>query len=123
MRFLKKRFFLRFHMSLILIGTALSGLLVSWTLLHLHVGSMLIRYPIAVICSYLSFFGFIKFWLLHMTSSGSSKNNADSFIENADAVNIVPDVFPGGGGSFPDSLPFGSGGGQFQGGGASAFFD
>ncbi|MBI5632560.1 MAG: hypothetical protein HZA15_03680 [Nitrospirae bacterium] len=122
-RFLKERFFLRFHMSLILIGTALSGLLVSWALLHLRVGSMLIRYPIAVICSYLAFFGFIKLWLLYMTSSGSSRKNADSFIENTDVVNIIPDVIPGGGGLFPDSLPFGGGGGQFQGGGASAFFE
>jgi len=122
-RFLKERFFLRFHMSLILTGTALSGLLASWALLHLHVSSMLIRYPIAVICSYFAFFGFIKLWLLYMTSSGSRRKNADSFIENADVVNVIPDVLPGGGGSFPDSLPFGGGGGQFQGGGASAFFD
>ncbi len=120
-RFLRERFFLRFHMSLILTGTALSGLIVSWALLHLHVSSMLIRYPIAVICSYLAFFGFIKLWLLYLTSSGSRKNR-NSFIENADVVNIIPDGFPSGGGAFPDSLSFG-GGGQFQGGGASAFFD
>lgn len=121
-KFLRERFFLRFHMSLILTGTALSGLVVSWALLHLHVSSMLIRYPIAVICSYLAFFGFIKLWLLYMTSSGSSRKNADSFIENADVVDIIPDVLPSSGGSlFPNSLP--PGGGQFQGGGASGFFD
>ncbi|MDP2157027.1 MAG: hypothetical protein Q8K68_04895 [Nitrospirota bacterium] len=82
---------------------------------------MLIRYPIAVICSYLAFFGFIKLWLFYMTSSGSSRKNADRFIENADVVDIIPDVLPRGGGSFQDSLPIG--GGEFQGGGASAFFD
>jgi len=70
-RFLKERFFLRFHMSLILTGTALSGLIVSWALLHLNVSSLLLRYPLSVICSYLAFFGFIKLCLLYMTSSGS----------------------------------------------------
>lgn len=121
-KFLRERFFLRFHMSLILTGTALSGLIASWALLHLHVNSMLVRYPIAVLCSYLAFFGFIKLWLLYMTSSGSSRKSADSFIENADVVNIIPDTFSAGG-RLPDSLPFGGGGGQFQGGGASGIFD
>jgi hypothetical protein len=123
-KFLKERFFLRFHMSLILTGTALSGLIASWALLHLHVNSILIRYPIAVLCSYLAFFGFIKLWLLYMPTSGSSRKSADSVIENVDVVDIIPDSLPAGWGEFPsDSLSFGGGGGQFQGGGASGIFD
>ncbi|MBI5846855.1 MAG: hypothetical protein HZB31_02740 [Nitrospirae bacterium] len=126
-RFLRERFFLRFHMSLILAGTALSGLIVSWALLHLQLSSMLIRYPLAVFCSYLAFFGFLKLWLLYMTSSGSGKGKGkgkgDSFISNADIVNIIPDGLPTGGDSLTENLSFGGGGGQFEGGGASAFFE
>lgn len=53
---LKERLFLRFHMSLILIGTGLVGLLVSKILLVAHVDNIVIRYPIAVIVSYVVFF-------------------------------------------------------------------
>jgi len=42
---LKERLFLRFHMSLILIGTALVGLLASKLLLLSHVTTMVLRYP------------------------------------------------------------------------------
>lgn len=122
-RVLRERFFLRFHMSLILTCTALTGLIVSWALLHLHVASMLIRYPVAVLCSYLAFFGFIKLWLLYITSSGGSRRSADSVIDGADVLDIVPDSLPMGRGMSAGGPPFGGGGGHFSGGGASSFFD
>jgi hypothetical protein len=124
-KLLKERFFLRFHMSLILSGTALSGLIVSWALLHLNVKSMLARYPVAVICSYLAFFGFIKLWLIYMSSAGSSGKSSESLVENADIIDIVPDSLPVGdvNVSLPEVAGFEGGGGQFQGAGASGLFD
>jgi hypothetical protein len=49
--------FVRTHMSLIVSGTISSGLLAT-TLMHLlGVQSMAVRYPLAVLASYLGFFG------------------------------------------------------------------
>lgn len=118
-RILKERLFLRFHMSLILIGTALTGLLASKILLITHVDNIVIRYPVAVIVSYLVFFGFIKLWLSYVTSSSAHESHDASEVVT-DALNI-PDLSGGGlpgHGSFP-----GGGGGNFGGGGASGSFD
>jgi hypothetical protein len=65
----KDRFFLRFHMSLILVGVTFSGLIVSKLLLETGIRSMIIRYSIAVAISYLLFFGLIKLWLLYLRRS------------------------------------------------------
>lgn len=116
--YIKERFFLRFHMSLILIATALSGLLATKALLLLNVKEMLIRYPLAVVFSYLVFFVLIKIWLWYVSSSESGREK--STVENVlDAVGDVPVNFPsdGGGGSFS------FGGGSSGGGGATASFD
>jgi hypothetical protein len=117
-RFLKERLLLRFHMSLILIGTFLAGLLVSKLLLVLHVNSMLVRYPIAVLFSYISFFVFVHIWLWYV------RKNARTDL--ADAIDLVsaPDVSGSGGETISDTgIEFdGGGGGQFGGGGASGSF-
>lgn len=60
-RYIKERFFLRFHMSLIITATALSGLPATTVLLLLNVKEMLVRYPLAVIFSYLVFFVLIVY--------------------------------------------------------------
>jgi hypothetical protein len=59
----RKRFLLRFHMSLILMATCLSGALYSKLFLHLSVRDPLLRYPLDAGLSYLLFFLFIKLWL------------------------------------------------------------
>lgn len=116
-RVLKERLLLRFHMSLILIGTALVGLLASKLLLMSHVTNMVVRYPLAVSASYLAFFGFVKLWLSYITSS-----DEDSSPDSPDVIDLIshaasdtpvpsPPVFGGGGG------------GSFGGGGASGSFD
>lgn len=116
---IKERFFLRFHMSLILIATALSGLLATKLLLLLNVKEMLIRYPLAVVFSYLVFFVLIKIWLWYVASSARSREN--SIVENTlDLVDVPID--------FPIDLPSGNSsfsfdGGSSGGGGASASFD
>lgn len=112
----KKRFFLRFHIALILIGVSSSGLIFSELLLEAGVRSMLIRYPIVLALSYLMFFIFIKIWLLYIQRTSSSNLSDDGLCH--------PVFIPGGG-----SAPVGSaadltipGGGEFGGGGASGDF-
>jgi hypothetical protein len=121
-RFLEKRFSLRLHMFLILTGVFCIGLLTSKLLLALQVRSMLLRYPLAVVCSYIAFFGLVKLWLLYLSSSTGSRT---SFLESGSDTGSsgLPDFSlnfsgPGSGGS-----SFSGGGGAFSGGGASGSFD
>lgn len=96
--YIKERFFLRFHMSLILTATALSGLLVTKILLLLNVKEMLVRYPLAVVFSYLVFFALVKIWLLYISLSPSSREES-SVGDVLDAVGNSIDVpdFPSSG--------------------------
>ena len=118
MRRVQERFFLRFHMSLILLATALSGVLTAKVLLLLHVDSIMVRYPLAVVTAYLAFFLFVKLWLKYMSSSQPLKG-LDS------AGDVLPDLpgFSGGSGSGGSAPTFSGGGGGSGGGGASAAFD
>lgn len=112
----KKRFFLRFHMVLILIGVSSSGLIFSKLLLEAGVRSMLIRYPLVLALSYLMFFILIKIWLLYIQRTSSSNLSDDG---------LCNPVFIPGGGSTPISNTadlIGPGGGEFGGGGASGDF-
>lgn len=64
LRRIRTRFLVRFHMALILVGTFLSGLLASKVLLESGIGAMAVRYPLAVLVSYLAFF---LFWVAAVT--------------------------------------------------------
>jgi hypothetical protein len=119
-KFLKERFFLRFHMSLILSGSFVFGMLASKGLLLLGVNRMVIRYPIAVVCSYLAFFGFIKLWLAYVSSSAHRKGFAETA---ADGLGNVGLPLPSSGGPSNIPKPFTGQGGRFGGGGASCFFE
>jgi hypothetical protein len=118
MRRIRERFFLRFHMSLILMATVLSGVLSTKLMLFLHVENLVIRFPLAVLFSYLAFFLFVKLWLLYMSASKPLKGS-----------HFVDDVLPnlsdlsGGGGSGGSATPFSGGGGGTGGGGATGAFD
>jgi len=117
---LKERLFLRFHMSLILTGTALVGLLASKVLLIFDVNNIVIRYPVAVVLSYLAFFAFAKLWLIYIMSSDVRKSY-DAGDAAADTLSGVPDFS---GGSLPGHGTFsGGGGGLSGGGGVSGSFD
>jgi len=85
MRRVQERFFLRFHMSLILLATALSGVLTAKVLLLLHVDSIMVRYPLAVVTAYLAFFLFVKLWLKYVAASQPLKG-LDS------AGDVLPDL-------------------------------
>ena len=112
-RAFQKHFFLRFHMTLILMGVFFSGLLASKLLLEVGVRSMLIRYSIVVIVSYLMFFLFIRLWLIYVRQT--SHNRAG--VTGPRDILYVPDsgVVPAG--SHDGSIV--PGGGEFGGGGAS----
>ena len=83
----KNRFFLRFHMSLILLATGLSGLLGTKLLMWGGVENVLIRYPLNVVIAYLCFFLFVKLWLWYITP------NRDS-VDPTDALDVI-DPFGG----------------------------
>jgi hypothetical protein len=120
---LLERFFVRFHMTLILSGVFASGIVTSKLLLELGVRSMLSRYLIAVVVSYALFFMFVRIWLWYVTEiptrepsqSRSSPDNGD-LLEFGDLP--IDLVVKHGSASVGSGAPFG-GGGDFGGGGAT----
>ncbi|HEX8255617.1 MAG TPA: hypothetical protein VF846_20925 [Thermoanaerobaculia bacterium] len=107
---LKRRFFLRLHMSLILGGTFLAGLAATHLMLLTGVvDNLALRYGVAVCAAYLMFLVLIRLWLYYV---GIHEGSVDLF---GDGVDIVTEIggdldFDGGGIG---------GGGSFGGGGAS----
>lgn len=102
--------FPRVQMTLIVALTGGFGLLASFSLLHLGVDAMAIRYPLALLCAYGFFLLLIWFWL---------RQNASDYAD-------VPDLscIPGGDGGGMCQAPLESGGGgDFGGGGASGTYD
>lgn len=63
---IRRSYFVRFHMFIILSATVISGVICSKLLSMLGVSRMPLRYGIAIIFSYLLFFLFIKLWLLYI---------------------------------------------------------
>ena len=115
---MKRSYFVRFHLALILIATVVCGVLFSKILLVLGVGQMRFRYPAAVAFSYLSFFLLVKLWLLYVsrTSSVDSGRPGRSILDAVDILDL-----PGGSGSAgPGRVVFG--GGSSGGGGAGGTF-
>ncbi|WP_129127019.1 hypothetical protein [Geomonas oryzae] len=111
----KKRHSLRFHMSAILVATALSGVLASKLFLFLKVDNLVIRYPLAVLFAYLIFFLCIKLWLWYVTPRKETRSNCTDWLDIP-----TPSSSGSGGGDVPS---FEGGGGEFSGAGASASFD
>jgi len=118
---MNKRFFLRFHMSLILFGTVLAGLLASKVLLTLNLTNMILRYPLAVIISYAAFFGFIKLWLAYITTGALSRS--DNSLDPLDVLDATTSITDFSGVRFPSGGGFHGGGGAGGGAGASGSFD
>ncbi len=63
---IRRSYFVRFHMMLILSATVISGVICSKLLSLLGVTRMPVRYAITIILAYLLFFLFIKLWLLYI---------------------------------------------------------
>lgn len=111
----KKRHSLRFHMSAILVATALSGVLASKLFLSLKIDNLVIRYPLAVLFAYLIFFLCIKLWLWHVAPGKETRSNSTDWLDIP-----TPSSSGSGGGDVPS---FEGGGGEFSGAGDSASFD
>ena len=118
---LERRYSTRLHMAAILAASGLVAMLASSILLSLGVTSMMVRYPVGIVLSYLTFLTGVFVWLRLMglrTNSGAKTDLADA----ADVADLSWGSSGGsGGGGSGFSLPR-AGGGMFDGGGANASF-
>jgi hypothetical protein len=101
----------RLQVSLILLFTGIAGFLASFSLLHLGILWMWLRYPIAILFAYAVFLLLLRFWLSLHRPRNRNLDIASDLIES------VADI------DFPDSPSYGEsfkfgGGGDFDGGGA-----
>ena len=78
------RFYLRFHISLLLLWTFSAGLLVTKAMLWAGVHSMLWRYPVTLLVSYGAFFLGVRIWLAYVGADpfGSGRNRGSSLVDN-----------------------------------------
>jgi len=109
-----KRVFTRFHMTLILLGTILSGVIFSKILLVAGLNHIIARFVLVLIFAYVCFFILMKLWLHYLTEPYRRSRIAENLIDAADAITGIPDF------SSISSAPNMIGhGGEFGGGGAS----
>ena len=109
---LEERFFLRIHMTLILGGTFLAGVVMTRMLMQAGVNHLALRYVIAVCAAYFVFLILIRLWLSYVGSGGETH-----FDLARDGIDIgsefVPDApmpkFKGSGssGSWTDGIDLG----------------
>jgi hypothetical protein len=110
-----QRFCVRRHMALIVGGTFFSGLLASKLMHLLGVQAMAIRYPLAVLASYLAFFALVRLWIACVLPSrrAHDKNDAPDAVD----FDVNGDVGSSGGSTLR------SGGGSSGGAGATGNWD
>ena len=121
---LQKRYSPRLHMSLILASSGFTAMIASWSLLHMGVGSMLVRYPVAISIAYATFLVGVWTWLRAMgfiDNEGRSRRGSSSSLDGG-SIDFPGSGGGGGGGGGGGSPGVSGGGGSFDGGGASASF-
>ena len=122
--FARTRIRTRWHMSLILGGVALTGVLSSKIMLWLGLDTVPLRLGLAFLIAYACFFVFIRIWLYVFTPDNAGARHRSN-VDWSDAIpdgNIgLPGV--GSGGSSGASGTFSGGGGSFGGGGAGGSWD
>lgn len=93
-RSLREKFFLRFHMSLILGAVVLSGVLANSMLTWVGLDHIVFRYTASVVLSYGVFFVCIRLWLAYIhTSSDTGEVIEDmAFIVTEEAAYSSPDI-------------------------------
>jgi hypothetical protein len=104
------QYFVRFHMGLILAAVIASGVLASKLLLDFRVHSMRVRYPVAILGSYLVFLLLVRVWIWYVSRTKSAAGVSSGF----GSGNLDGSLGGGGG-----SGPFRFGGGSSGGAGAS----
>jgi len=112
---LKKHFFLRVHMFVILGGTISVALLTTKILLITHEHNLALRYGIAVVLAFAAFLGFLKLWLAYVSHCAKSASGSDwsDFLD----FDFDCDGFSSGSSNAAGDMT--SGGGSFGGGGAT----
>ncbi|MFO1310848.1 MAG: hypothetical protein U1F41_02160 [Burkholderiales bacterium] len=123
-RSLASRFWLRFHMSVMLFAAFGSGFLASYGLLRMGVGSTLVRWPLGTLVGYIALIYCMRLWLAYI---GVRPLHIDTGRRaHDDGSSVVPDiqVSGGGGGGSGGGIGdiFRGGGGSSGGGGASGSF-
>jgi len=109
-REIARKYFVRFHMSLIVAGTIGGGVLTSRLLLGAGMGSVMLRYALDVAASYLIFLLLVKLWLWYVHSGELAAPDIDlDLLDEVDSVtgvtrNLTASRGGGGGGSW-FSLP------------------
>lgn len=119
----REHFSVRLHMTLLLFGVFISGLLFSKVLLELGMRSMWARYLIAVCASYAVFFLLMRIWLWHVTRLPNDRRPLPD-VDIADPVDLGQmsgDAIQGGASAVHKVVDgaVGSHGGDFGGGGAT----
>ena len=99
-RWLDARFFVRFHMSLILGATFLAGLGATSLLLMAGVSSLPLRYVIAVCAAYLVFLALIRLWLFYVGADREVEVSADGIDFFYTSASEAGEALTSGGGSF-----------------------
>jgi hypothetical protein len=147
-RYLVQRFYTRFHMSLILMSAGFAAMVTNWALLHLGVGRMWVRYPVAVTASYLTFLAGVWLWIQYVeyrrrgdatgneddgaapaanVSASASAGRRTKARRNGSPLDYLPNSGggSGGGGGSAVEIPnvLRGGGGAFDGGGAAGSWD
>ncbi len=139
---LRGRFFLRFHVSLILLFTFCAGLVASRLLLGVGLYSLWLRYLLCMLIAYVAFLAAVRIWLGYIralafaevalpaaetdaraaTRPGRERGASGDLLPNLD-LGGFGGGFGGGGGGGGAAMPMVSGGGgDFAGGGASGSF-
>jgi hypothetical protein len=117
--------FPRLHMVLILALAAVGAFLTSATLVALGVGSMGVRYALAVVGGYLFFLSFVRVWIAYQTRNWSfGRRKQPTGSRSLDPGHVeLPDLSALGDWSGPAEAGFSGGGGAFGGAGSSGSFD
>ena len=119
-----KRYATRFHMTLIIASSISVGALVTATLMRAGVDTLWLRWLPALLCAYATFFAGVWLWL-RMSRYGrflreAARKDRESLVDGGDIVDAISNLpLPRGGGSVVREV-LRSGGGAFDGGGASA---
>jgi len=120
---LTHRYFIRLHMTILVLLVLMAGLLASRGLTRAGVRHMGVRYPIAVLFSYLVFFVLVRIWIAYVCrASRSRKESASSSESSSDLGDLFSGGSGGSGGSTSGAGKLVEGGGRFGGGGSSASF-
>lgn len=86
---IRRGFLLRFHMTLVLVGAFVAGLLTTKLLLELNVDVLWFRYLIAVTVAYGVFVGSIRLWLLYVGIDARRRRNESGFDDATRLVDAI----------------------------------